>query len=287
MKINIFISYSSQDKNKMGSFKRAIKKRPSLNPIVVADKRSPRKSLSDKVKEAILESDYIVPILTKGSINNQWVNQEIGYAEALGTKIRMFPIIQISILSDLKGFIHKNLELPYQYDSSGGNEVRNFRKCCKLLLDDIVDLEGIKKQEEAEEVKDNLERVNVTNFRPSDFPINKMVTEKTTFNLRIRLSSPAQTFYAYYLIDTDKNESKWIGYTNNNGPDRKINGEYTKYLQNNRTNSYSIDENVTRAVKERFPDLKGELTSIKRVRFRGDRNINEVIRCYYAFSEAN
>lgn len=85
-----------------------------LKPIIVAAKRSPEKSFADKVKDGIFESDYIVPILTKDSVNNQWVNQEIGYAEALGIRIKIFPIVETPILDDLKGFIHKNIELPYQ-----------------------------------------------------------------------------------------------------------------------------------------------------------------------------
>ncbi|MBL7177935.1 MAG: toll/interleukin-1 receptor domain-containing protein [Desulfobacteraceae bacterium] len=120
----------------MKALKRAISKRKILNPIVVADSRSPKKSLAQKVKEGINNSDYIVPVLTKASINNQWVNQEIGYAEALGTKIKIFPIVEASILDKLKGFIHKNLELPYRFTSSKNKikEANDFRRCCKLLL---------------------------------------------------------------------------------------------------------------------------------------------------------
>ena len=118
MKIKIFISYSSENDNKMKALKSAIIKNDLFEPIVVADKRSPKKSLSDKVKEGMSESDYMVPILTRSSICNQWVNQEIGYSEALGTKIKIFPIVENTILDKLKGFIHKNLELPYKYEPS-------------------------------------------------------------------------------------------------------------------------------------------------------------------------
>jgi len=71
MRIKIFISYSSENANKMNALKRVILKSEMLEAIVVADQRSPKKSLADKVREAILESDYLVPILTASSINNQ------------------------------------------------------------------------------------------------------------------------------------------------------------------------------------------------------------------------
>jgi len=287
MKINIFISYYSKNDNKMKALKRAISKRQILNPIVVADSRSPKKPLAQKVKEGINNSDYIVPVLTKASINNQWVNQEIGYAEALGTKIKIFPIVEASILDNLKGFIHKNLELPYQFTSSKNKikEANDFRRCCKLLLNDIVDFEDIKEEEKSEEVKEHLEKINATKYQPIDIKVNKELTEKTMFNLRVKLFSTEQIFVGYYLFETDKKESKWIGYTNRSGSNYIVHDEYTKVIQSNEEKFYSVNDNIYKTIQERFPHLEGRPINIKLVRFRGDKEINEVIRFYYTFSE--
>jgi hypothetical protein len=71
-------------------------------------------------------------------MNNQWVNQEIGYANAIGKQI--VPIVEENILMKLKGFIHSQLDLPYLYKSDDKNKIREaifFAKCCKQLVLDI------------------------------------------------------------------------------------------------------------------------------------------------------
>lgn len=82
--------------------------------------------------------------MTKNSLNNQWVNQEIGFAKSkeIDKKIRIIPIIESSLLSDklLKGFINDQLDLSYNFkpDSDPKKERRNFRKCFNLLINDLV-----------------------------------------------------------------------------------------------------------------------------------------------------
>ena len=48
-------------------------------PIVVAKTQTPGKLLSERIKEVILAAQFFISILTRSSITNQWVNQEIGY----------------------------------------------------------------------------------------------------------------------------------------------------------------------------------------------------------------
>lgn len=271
----------------MKALKRAILKNEMLAPIVVADKRSPKKSLADKVREAILESDYLVPILTESSINNQWVNQEIGFAEALGTKIKIFPIVEKAIFNDLKGFIHSNLELPYQYEPSKNKskEASSFRKGYQLLLEDIVHFEEIRDDPSLASIKNILQKINTTEYRSIDVSLDNKITERTTYHLRVKLSSAQQYFKAYYLIETDQNERRWVGYKNDLAPDFVKPDEFTKTVKNNDSVNYSINEKVINTIKERFEDLKGKPSRIKSVRFRGDKKSDEIIRYYYAFSE--
>ena len=139
MNEKIFISYSNEDKNKLVSLSKALKKsEKKFEPIIVADRKNPGKPLTDKVKEGILETPFFIPILTRSSITNQWVNQEIGFAVANGRKI--MPIVERSILNQLKGFIHDQMDLPFTFEGSVTNkwkEAQNFRRCYKALLDDL------------------------------------------------------------------------------------------------------------------------------------------------------
>ena len=77
---SVFISYADSDKNKVNHISIKLKKTNFFNPVVIADDRKSLKSLSEKVKEGIDCCDIFIPILTRNSINTQWINQEIGYA---------------------------------------------------------------------------------------------------------------------------------------------------------------------------------------------------------------
>jgi len=139
MKAKIFLSYSEFDKNKVKALRNAMKKRDGLEPIVVSERRKVRQSLADKVKECMQEADWLIPILTRKSIGSQWVNQEIGFAEAL--KITIVPLVEESLLDKLKGFIHKQMDLPFVFsgvESDPKKEARNFRKCYGAALEYVV-----------------------------------------------------------------------------------------------------------------------------------------------------
>lgn len=136
MKARIFLSYSELDKNKLKALRNAINKRDELDPIVVAERRKVGQNLADKVKECMDEADCLMPILTRQSIDNQWVNQEIGFAEAL--KKPIIPLVEKNLLDRLKGFIHKQMDLPFAFtgvESDAKKEARSFRKCYISALD--------------------------------------------------------------------------------------------------------------------------------------------------------
>ena len=135
----VFISYSDDDRSKMRSLGKIITNSARFNPIVVADRRDAFTALTDKVKQGIFECDYFVPLFTKSSIFSQWVNQEIGFAAALNKKI--VPIVDRELIDKLKGFIHKNIDLPYLYSDIPAAPKKNraaFRKACNLLVNDLM-----------------------------------------------------------------------------------------------------------------------------------------------------
>lgn len=141
MNLKLFLSYASEDRNKMESLYRTIKKIKGIfEPIVITKRRTPGKPLVDKIKEGILESDFFIPIITRYSIENQWVNQEIGFATA--KDITILSLIETDIKKRLKGFIHDQMDLPFDFKANESDlkkEAINFRKCYKELLNYIME----------------------------------------------------------------------------------------------------------------------------------------------------
>jgi TIR domain len=70
---------------------------------LIVNDNHPNAELVSLIKRTITKSKYFIPLLSEVSINNQWVNQEIGYAVAANKKI--CPIVQKEIIMDLRGFL--------------------------------------------------------------------------------------------------------------------------------------------------------------------------------------
>jgi hypothetical protein len=121
MKRKIFISYSDYDKHKMRQLEKIINSEKELEPIIIADRKRALKYLPEKVKQGINECNYFVPIMTRHSINTQWINQEIGFAEA-SKNCKIIPIVELQIINDLKGFINKNADLPFCFEGNFDNK---------------------------------------------------------------------------------------------------------------------------------------------------------------------
>jgi len=136
MNDKFFISYSDHDKNKLDALTKALKKTSKkFQPIIIAKRKFPGKPLTDKVKEGILETPHFIPILTRASIANQWVNQEIGFA--IANERNIIPVVEKRIIHQLKGFIHNQIDLPFTfegYKSNNRKEAQSFRNCYKELI---------------------------------------------------------------------------------------------------------------------------------------------------------
>ena len=137
MKHEIFISYSNLDKEKVNLVVSELEGNTMFTPLVIASNRKALIPLTNKVASGIIKAKIILPILTKNSITTQWINQEIGFATALKKKI--MPIIDSDLINDLKGFIHKQIDLPYNFQSHSNNaqEQKNFVKQFRILLADL------------------------------------------------------------------------------------------------------------------------------------------------------
>jgi hypothetical protein len=173
MKHEIFISYSDFDKNKVSLIVKELKGNTTFSPIVIAANREALKPLVQKVSDGIIRAKIFLPILTKQSISAQWINQEIGYANALNKRI--IPIVDEEIINDLKGFIHKQFDLPYIFTSNVIKSQEN-KIFVKKLRDLITDLEIEFKDGSSEEAK----------IKKSDFEIGiekaEMIKEERKLN---------------------------------------------------------------------------------------------------------
>lgn len=123
MKQGIFISYSDYDKDKVDLIVNELEGNTKFSPIVIASKREALKPLAKKVADGIIEAKVILPILTKNSIPTQWINQEIGFATALSKHI--MPIVESDLIDNLKGFIHKQIDLPYNFQPNANKALEN------------------------------------------------------------------------------------------------------------------------------------------------------------------
>jgi len=139
----VFISYYTKDKNKRNSLKNAINKTSRYKATHAFENTEPDTSPCDKIKKKIRDSTYFIPILTRKSINEQWVNQEIGYAEAIKSKQFILPIVEDQIIKDLKGFINKELGDLFSFqgiENEKRKEAYQFRKCYNRLINYLESL---------------------------------------------------------------------------------------------------------------------------------------------------
>ncbi|PJZ47532.1 toll/interleukin-1 receptor domain-containing protein [Leptospira saintgironsiae] len=126
MKIKLFISYSEKDRKKIKLIQQVFSNAPEIELIIIANNKSEMISLTKKVTDGIKESNYFVPILTRQSISEQWINQEIGYANAFkeikNDSLNILPVAEKSVLNNLKGFIHKQLDISFLFEGNESNE---------------------------------------------------------------------------------------------------------------------------------------------------------------------
>lgn len=137
MRKAVFISYSIADSNLMEMLKSKIEKSELLYPIVITEQEYDEniKLLSDKIINGLDKADIIIPILTKKSRKNQWVNQELGYAKYKErSNSLIIPMVASHMFKKnrLKGFIHKEMDLPYNFSN-----IKKFKDVCKSLIDKI------------------------------------------------------------------------------------------------------------------------------------------------------
>jgi nucleoside 2-deoxyribosyltransferase len=141
MKELLFISYANDNYDKVKLIKKELADHLLFEALVVADRRKPNKALVKLITEGIDSAYCIIPILSPQSYGQQWINQEIGYA--FGQNKPIIPIVENSILNDLKGFVHKQNQCPYNYTLRTSlfksSENIGFMEAFKVLIKDLED----------------------------------------------------------------------------------------------------------------------------------------------------
>jgi hypothetical protein len=188
MNANIFISYSNEDRKKLKSLSNALRKSAKkFRPIIIEKRKDPGRPLSEKVKAGIQETPFFISILTKSSFTNQWVNQELGYAVANDRNI--YPIVEKSIVNDLKGFIHNQIDLPFQFEGNISNsqkEAQSFRKCYKELIQHLEE----------------------TAFKSSIYP--RKVKQGDSYTTKVHfIGKVKNAFFDNYVLHINSNWSTW------------------------------------------------------------------------------
>ena len=137
MKTGIFISFGNDDKKLVMRLQKRLEKSEILYPIVITERRSSGQLNTDKVIKGLIECGAVLPLITKNSIYTQWINQEIGYAAALSRPF--YPMVESGLLHKLKGFIHKERDLPYTFENSPNEKIagKKFGKCYTALIEDL------------------------------------------------------------------------------------------------------------------------------------------------------
>jgi hypothetical protein len=130
-KEKVFISFNEADRKRMEILRNRINKSELIEALVVEDEREGNVLLTEMVKKSMDESNFLIVILSDKSINEQWVNQEIGYAMSR-EKMEVLPVVQNSVIKELKGFIHRQSHLPYRFDIQDVSRTDNsqFGKVC-------------------------------------------------------------------------------------------------------------------------------------------------------------
>jgi hypothetical protein len=116
---DVFVSYSVESKKLMEHLKSMLLSTEQFNPIIVPELEMNLVKNNSKVIENLKKCSIFICIKNQESINNQWVNQELGYwiGKNSGDLKNMFILLDKKVSDNLKGFITYENDMPYRYGS--------------------------------------------------------------------------------------------------------------------------------------------------------------------------
>jgi hypothetical protein len=116
---DVFVSYSVESKKLMEHLKSMLLSTEQFNPIIVPELEMNLVKNNSKVIENLKKCSVFICIINQDSINNQWVNQELGYwiGKNSGELKNIFILLDKKVSDNLKGFITYENDMPYRYGS--------------------------------------------------------------------------------------------------------------------------------------------------------------------------
>jgi hypothetical protein len=138
----VFISHSSSDRiwvEWIASQARAL----GVQPYLAEHDAHPGGRLADKIEAAVRRSDALIVLLTKSAIDSRYVQQEIGYAKALGKVV--VPLVHPDVASQSLAMLDGIEYIPFDFATppSGSSDL-------------IGALEGIRQRAQAQDVVQGL-----------------------------------------------------------------------------------------------------------------------------------
>lgn len=109
MVYRIFISYATGDENSVKEIYEALSRLEDIE-VYVPERGQNIENASQKIKECLDSSNFVVVLITFNSTNTMWLNQEIGYAS--GKDIPIISIVEKGI--DVEGFLKGQSHIAFQ-----------------------------------------------------------------------------------------------------------------------------------------------------------------------------
>lgn len=286
--MRVFISYAEKpDKNKKEVLKKSLTK-AGFEYIPVVDVQSNGLEFRDKVRQALNKADYVIPVITKGSILNQWVNQEIGYAESSLGRTKIYALVADNALSKMKGFLIKDEEhFVFTSSKNPRSESKTFGTKCDELINALRKISRDNILFADAKVEKFNKRVVTAFSPPTDLNLDAKVSNRTVFNLKIILSKPKQIFRAYIRVKHHKTgQWKWFQMTN---ADNVINDKFERIVSEPllKRSNFELILPVARVIESdsHLPKSNINEYTIDRIRFRGDKMNSEPIVYLFELDE--
>ena len=128
VQFEVFLSHSEEDRGVAWHVKNVLD-RTNIKTYIFEAYQKPGEPLIDTVTNAMTNSSFVAVVLTKSSLNSQWVNQEIGMAHALDKDI--IPIVEENL--PYKGLIKFRTRLPFCSNDPSTMIYRLLRRLRELL----------------------------------------------------------------------------------------------------------------------------------------------------------
>jgi 1-aminocyclopropane-1-carboxylate deaminase/D-cysteine desulfhydrase-like pyridoxal-dependent ACC family enzyme len=113
MGVRIFLSHSSRDREPVESI-RSQADAVGVDVYLFSDDLHPGENTAEKLQQVLRECQALVVLITSNSVQSQYVNQEIGFAKALGLPI--IPLVESGVPPDRLAMLLGVDHIPFDRD---------------------------------------------------------------------------------------------------------------------------------------------------------------------------